>query len=134
MRRLVLVTARALLVAAFAATVWYGLYPGQEHPSVLPWDKAEHFLAFAALTVTLAMAFPRIPMPWLVGGLILACGVLEAAQALPIVARDAELSDWLTGVLAVVCVAAPLALLRVRERLLDPERPDGAAKLRSKEA
>lgn len=66
----------ALLLAAVIA--WGSLMPASELPEDLPWDKANHLLAYAGLAALVALACDRA---WLSVGLAVGYGVLiELAQ------------------------------------------------------
>ena len=79
-------------------------------PSLIPWDKAKHFIAFYVLAGLGAAALPRRPL-W-APALFLAVygGAIEGLQALPIIGRDAEWADWLTDLIAVGACYGPLLL------------------------
>jgi hypothetical protein len=83
----------------------------------LPWDKAEHFVAFYALTAIAAFAFPRRSLAKLALLLCAFGGSIELVQALPLVHRDAEWGDWLADSVAIVSVLLPMALERWRVRI-----------------
>lgn len=74
------------------------------------WDKAEHFTAFYVLTVLAAAAFPRRPLWAIAAGLSLVGAGIEVVQALPFVARDSDVWDWVADTLAIGAVLLPIAL------------------------
>lgn len=115
-------TARILLLVCVGMTLWYGLYPGPQHPRLFAWDKAEHFFSFGALTAVLLVALPRVPASRLVAGLIVVGAGLELAQATPLVGREAALGDWLAEAAGVVIAAAPM-MMGLRRALVAPEGP-----------
>lgn len=102
----------ALLVAFTAAVV-----PGQDAPEVLPWDKAQHFLAFYVLAFLAAAAYPRSGL-LRIGAALSAFGALiEFVQMIPALHRDAEFFDWLADTVAVLAALAPVSLVSARKWL-----------------
>jgi len=119
MRSLILL-ARAALAAACLVTLFAALTPPDEHPlQVLPWEKANHVLAFAVLAVLGVVAAPRLPLPAL--GLLLVGlgGLIELLQALPMVHRDPAVRDVVIDTAAVAAVLVPIGLARWRSRAED---------------
>ena len=116
MTRLLLLCRLAFFGAA-AFTFAMAVAPPGAGPELLPWDKAQHFLAFYVLAVLGAAAFPRQAL--LAPALALAAfgGMIELVQALPFVGRDAEVGDWAADVVGVLFALAPLALGRWRARV-----------------
>jgi hypothetical protein len=80
------------------------------------WDKAEHFTAFYILTVLAAAAFPRRPLLSIAIALSLLGASIEMIQALPFIARDSDVRDWLADSVAIAAAFLPLSLPRWRER------------------
>ena len=106
--------AQAGFWAAAAATFAGAVTPPDLGVKLLPWDKAEHFLAFYALMTIALLAFPRRPplgIALLLSGF---GGLIELVQALPFVHRDAEWGDWLADSAAIGAVLLPMALQRWR--------------------
>ncbi len=116
-----LVGARVALGLCAILTGWGAFSPpGVPHPHLLPWDKAEHFSAFFALTACALVAFPRVRISWLAGALS-GCGALiELVQALPFVRRDADVKDWLADTVSVGAVVGVVAAARLRRMLSEP--------------
>ncbi len=116
MARLLLCFRLALLGAALF-TFAMAVAPPGAGPELLPWDKAQHFLAFYVLAVLGAAAFPRqaILIPAL--ALVAFGGLIELVQALPFVGRDAEVGDWLADGVGVLFALAPLGLARWRAQV-----------------
>ncbi len=84
--------------------------PAHSAPSLLPWDKAQHFLAFYVLTVVAGAAFARSPIV-LIGALMIGFGgAIELVQAIPFVHRDAEWGDLFADTVGVLAAALPLVL------------------------
>lgn len=123
MNRLVLIAARAALLACALLTAWGAFaQPGQLHPHLFPWDKAEHFSAFFALTACALAAFPRVAIGW-IAGVLSACGALiELIQGLPFVHRDMDPKDWVADTLAILAVVGVVIVARVRRRLAEGAR------------
>lgn len=112
--------ARIGLAIALAITLVLAFAPPSPGPGLLPWDKAEHFLAFYVLTGLSAAAFPggRI---WIVVAAMLALGAgIEIVQGLPFVHRDADVHDWLADGVGVVFALAPMLLSRWRREAGGP--------------
>lgn len=107
--------ARLAFFAALAFTFYSAVIPPREAVQLVPWDKAEHFIAFYALAGLGCAAFPRAN-PWFIAALLSAFGALiEVVQGLPIVNRDSDFWDWVADTLAVAAALAPLLLARWRE-------------------
>lgn len=109
--------ARAVLLAATAVTLWFAFVSPGSGPSLLPWDKAQHVLAFVTLTTLALIAFPRVRAAWLGLGLGLFGALIEIVQATPWVHRDGDVWDWVADALAVLAVIAVMAAARLRARL-----------------
>jgi hypothetical protein len=107
--------ARAAFVVACAFTLFVALTPPEAHPlQILPWEKANHLLAFCALAMLGVIAAPRLPLLAMAAGLVGVGALIELLQALPIIHRDPALSDVGIDAAAIVVVLAPVALLRWR--------------------
>ncbi len=97
--------------AALLFTFYSAVIPPQKAVQLVPWDKAEHFIAFYALTGLAAAAFPRRPL-LLVAALLSGFGALiEFVQGLPIVHRDRDFWDWVADTLAILAALAPMLLV-----------------------
>jgi multisubunit Na+/H+ antiporter MnhF subunit len=105
---------RIAQVAFFAAlifTFYSAVIPPQEALQLVPWDKAEHFIAFYALTGLAVAAFPRRNL-FLVAGLLSFFGALiEFVQGLAIVHRDRDFWDWVADTIAIAAALAPMILV-----------------------
>ena len=78
---------------------------------LVPWDKAEHFIAFYALTGLGVAAFPRHQL-WVIGVLLSSLGALiEFVQGLSIVHRDRDFWDWVADTLAIIAALSPMLLV-----------------------
>ncbi len=124
MDRAVLIVARVALACCVLLTGWGAFSPpAVVHPHLFPWDKAEHFSAFFALTACALAAFPRVGIAW-IGLAVSASGALvELIQGLPFVHRDMDAKDWVADTLAVLAVVGVVIVARVRRRLA--EHADG---------
>jgi VanZ family protein len=118
LERKLLTGARVALVLCAVLTGWGAFTPpGVPRLHLFPWDKAEHFSAFFALTACALAAFPRVAIVWIAVALS-GCGALiELIQALPFVNRDADVKDWVADTLAVGAVAGVVVAARLRRRL-----------------
>lgn len=107
----------ARLVAALAtvATLWLAFEPPGDGPGLIPWDKAGHFLSFYVLTLLYLLAAPRAPRWAILGGLVLAGGLIEIVQGQ--VGRNAEWADWLADIAGIACAALPVWLEDLRRRM-----------------
>ena len=105
---------RLAQVAFFAAlifTFYSAVIPPQKAVQLVPWDKAEHFLAFYALTGLGAAAFPRRNL-FVIAALLSAFGAfIEFVQGLSIVHRDRDFWDWLADTVAIAMALAPMILV-----------------------
>jgi hypothetical protein len=100
--------------AATLATFLMAVLPLKHGASLLPWDKAQHFLAFYALMLLALGAFPRLN-PLLIAAALSGFGALiEFVQGLAFVHRDRDVLDWLADTLALAAVLAPLYVARWR--------------------
>jgi VanZ family protein len=114
---LVLIAARIAFVVALAFAGYAAFAPAREAPQLLPWDKAEHFIAFYALTGLCCAAFPRLHLA-VIAGLMSAMGAgIEFIQATPLVARDASVWDWVADTLAIGAALAPMVAPALRRWL-----------------
>ena len=80
----------------------------------MPWDKARHFSAFAVMTTSAILAFPRTRLAVIAGLLSLAGAGIEVIQALPIVNRDADVWDWVADSVAILMVMTVIVAARLR--------------------
>ena len=122
MPRVLLIAARVALAFCVLLTGWGAFSPaGTVHPHLFPWDKAEHFSAFFALTACALAAFPRVGIAW-IGLAVSASGAMvELIQGLPFVHRDMDVKDWVADTIAVLAVVGVVIIARVRRNLA--ERP-----------
>lgn len=115
-RRVLKISTLVLLakIAFFSAlifTFYSAVIPPQRALQLVPWDKAEHFLAFYGLTGLAAAAFPRRNL-LLIAALLSGFGALiEYVQGLPIVHRDRDFWDWVADTIAIGAALAPMLLV-----------------------
>lgn len=105
---------RAAQFAFFAAlifTFYSAVIPPEHALHLVPWDKAEHFIAFYALTGLAGAAFPRTHL-WFIAAVLSAFGALiEYVQGLPLVHRDRDFWDWVADTTAIAAALAPMLLV-----------------------
>jgi VanZ family protein len=97
-----------------AVVTLLALMPGTSVPSALQfWDKAQHSIAFAVLSITGCMAYPlRVRLIFV--GLLSHGALIEVMQGTLTTARVGDLSDWLAdGIGVVLGVSLYLAALSV---------------------
>ncbi len=118
MKRLILIGARVALAVSALLTAWGAFAPARApRPHLFPWDKAEHFSAFFALTACALAAFPKVRIVWIALALS-ACGALvELIQGLPFVHRDMDVHDWVADTIAILAVVGVVIVARIRRSL-----------------
>lgn len=103
---------RGVFFAAAAFALVMALLPKPPSLPLSPGDKVLHMLAFATLGALAAIGWHKAPVLWLFGGLAAFGGFIEIAQAIPMLHRDAQWSDWFAdmaaGLLALTLVRAVL--------------------------
>ncbi len=103
--------AKCAFFGALAFTFYSAVVPPSHAVQLVPWDKAEHFIAFYGLTGLAVAAFPRARL-WLIAAFLSAFGALiEVVQGLPIVHRDRDFWDWVADTIAIVAALAPMLLV-----------------------
>ena len=103
--------AKVVFFAALLFTFYSAVIPPQQAVQLVPWDKAEHFIAFYGLTGLAAAAFPRrnlIIIAMLLSGF---GAFIEFVQGLPMVNRDRDVWDWVADSIAIVAALSPMALV-----------------------
>lgn len=98
--------------AALASTFVGALLPSTYVAHISRWDKLEHFLAFVVLTTLGSVAFPRRSAISIAAALSLFGALIELAQGLPMIGRDADVFDWLADTLAIAATFAIIAAVR----------------------
>lgn len=109
--------ARLVFFAALAFTCYSAVIPPHYALQLVPWDKAEHFIAFYALTGLAAAAYPKRNL--LVSAALLSAfgALIELVQRLPIVHRDCDIWDWVADTLAISAALAPMLLVWWRRQV-----------------
>ena len=110
---------RLAQVAFFSAllfTFYSAVIPPALALQLVPWDKAEHFIAFYALTGLAASAFPRRNLFAIAVSLSAFGALIELVQGTPIVHRDMDFWDWVADTLAIGAALAPMLLVWWRGR------------------
>jgi hypothetical protein len=103
--------AQIAFFSALIFTFYSAIIPPVKALHLVPWDKAEHFIAFYALTGLAAAAFPRRNL-MVIAALLSAFGALiEFVQGLPVVHRDRDFWDWVADTLAIIGALAPMLLV-----------------------
>jgi len=81
---------RCLACLLIIIVAWLAFKPSTGSNEGLPWDKANHALAFLVLTVVVARGWPGLSA-WRLGLMMLAAGAaIEVIQAIPLIGRDAD--------------------------------------------
>jgi hypothetical protein len=106
-----IVLARIAFVAALLFTLYSAVIPPQRALQLVPWDKAEHFIAFYALTGLAVAAFPKSNLCVIAGLLSLFGALIEIVQGLDLVHRDRDFWDWVADSLAIGAALAPMLLV-----------------------
>jgi hypothetical protein len=103
--------AQVAFFTALIFTFYSAVIPPKQALQLAPWDKAEHFMAFYALTGLAVAAFPRRNL-FVVSALLSAFGALiEFVQGLDIVHRDRDFWDWVADTIAIIAALAPMLLV-----------------------
>ena len=103
--------ARAVFFAALIFTCYSAVVPPARALQLVPWDKAEHFIAFYTLTGLGVAAFPRRQL-WIIGVLLSTLGaMIEFVQGLSIVHRDRDFWDWVADTTAIFAALSPMLLV-----------------------
>jgi hypothetical protein len=103
--------ARGAFFAALLFTFYSAVIPPSHALQLVPWDKAEHFIAFYTLTGLAAAAFPRANL-LLIAALLSGFGAtIEIVQGTPIVHRDMDFWDWVADTIAISAALAPMLLV-----------------------
>ncbi|WP_420479182.1 hypothetical protein [Brevundimonas sp. FT23028] len=106
------------LVAIFTLVVaWFAFTPATGVESGLPWDKANHALAFLVWTLLVGCGWPRAGVVR-VGAVMLGLGIgIELIQGLPAVGRDADGLDVVADMVGFAAGWGLLAAAGLRRRL-----------------
>ena len=103
--------AKAAFFAALLVTFYCAVIPPKQAAELVPWDKAEHFIAFYGLTGLAAAAFPKRNL-FAIAVLLSGFGAfIEFVQGLPMVSRDRDIWDWVADTIAIVAALSPMLLV-----------------------
>jgi hypothetical protein len=108
---LLLRLAQAAFFAALIFTFYSAVIPPSHAVQLVPWDKAEHFIAFYALTGLAVAAFPKSNLSLIAGLLSLFGALIEMVQGTALVHRDRDPWDWVADSLAIGAALAPMLLV-----------------------
>jgi hypothetical protein len=100
----VTLAARLVLVVVALLTAAFAFAPPSSGAHLFPWDKADHFCAFFAITTAAVVAFPRASLLVIAAAVSAAGAGIELIQALPFVARDCDVMDWMAENAAIAAV------------------------------
>lgn len=103
--------ARSAFFAALVFTSISAVMPPRHALQLVPWDKAEHFIAFYVLTVLAAAAFPKRNVLAIAAWLSGFGALIEFVQGLAIVSRDRDFWDWVADTIAIAAALAPMLLV-----------------------
>jgi VanZ family protein len=81
-----------------------------------PSDKALHVLAFLVLAGLAAIAYPRARLVLLFLGLTICGGMIELAQTIPELGREASVADWLADLAAAAAMLLVVRVVRIWRR------------------
>jgi len=103
--------AKLAFFSALIFTFYSAVIPPEHALQLVPWDKAEHFIAFYGLTGLAVAAFPRYNL-FFIAALLSSFGALiEFVQGLSIVHRDRDFWDWVADTLAIIAALSPMILV-----------------------
>jgi len=103
--------AKVAFFSALVFTFYSAVIPPQHALELVPWDKAEHFIAFYGLTGLAVAAFPRHKI-FVIAALLSGFGAfIEFVQGLPVVHRDRDFWDWVADTLAIIAALSPMILV-----------------------
>jgi hypothetical protein len=108
--------AQVTFVSALIFTFVCAVLPPAHAIQLVPWDKAEHFIAFYTLTGLAAAAFPHRGLLAVAVSLSAFGALIEIVQGMPIVHRDMDFWDWVADTLAIGAALAPMLLAWWRGR------------------
>jgi len=103
--------AKVAFFCALIFTFYSAVIPPEHALQLVPWDKAEHFIAFYGLTGLAVAAFPRYNL-FVIAALMSSFGALiEFVQGLAIVHRDRDFWDWVADTVAIIAALSPMILV-----------------------
>jgi hypothetical protein len=103
--------AKIAFFAALLFTFYSAVIPPKHALQLVPWDKAEHFIAFYGLTGLAAAAFPKRNVIFIAVLLSGFGAFIEFVQGLHIVHRDRDFWDWVADTIAIVAALSPMMLV-----------------------
>jgi hypothetical protein len=107
--------AKLAFFAALLFTFYSAVIPPQHALHLVPWDKAEHFIAFYGLTGLAAAAFPKRNL-FVIAAMLSGFGAfIEFVQGLAVVHRDRDFWDWVADTIAITAALAPMLLVWWRD-------------------
>ncbi len=109
--RFLLRLAQVAFFSALLFTFYSAVVPPSHALQLVPWDKAEHFIAFYVLTGLAASAFPRRRILAIAVSLSAFGALIEIVQGTSIVHRDMDFWDWVADTLAISAALAPMLLV-----------------------
>ncbi|MEM9938468.1 MAG: hypothetical protein AAF768_06440 [Pseudomonadota bacterium] len=89
---------------------------------LVPWDKAQHFIAYYVLGGVALVAFPRLPAVVLLLLLFTQSALVEAAQ--PYFARDRDIWDLVANSAGLIGIYAPVVIIRLRWHIFSKGQTD----------
>ena len=120
LQRSLILAARVALALCLVFTFVGAFGPPGIGPGLFPWDKANHFCAFFAITAAAILALPRLGLIWIGAGASALGAAIELLQALPFIGRDSDFWDWAADDAGIVAVLAVVALANFRRSVSDP--------------
>src|ERR1700761_9151525 len=102
--KVLLAAARLGLVGCALITAAFAFAPPRSGAHLFPWDKADHFSAFFAITTAGIVAFPRVRLVWIALVVSAAGAAIELVQGLSWVGRDCDVWDWVAENVAIGAV------------------------------
>jgi hypothetical protein len=109
--RILLRLAQITFFSALLFTFYCAVIPANRAIHLVPWDKAEHFIAFYTLAGLAAAAFPRRSLLAIAASLSAFGALIEIVQGTSIVHRDMDFRDWVADTLAIAAALAPMLLV-----------------------
>ena len=95
---------RITLVGVGLSLLVFANLTGEAASAGFPWDKLNHFIAFAVLSVLTVIAFPHAHRVRLLSALLLFNAGIEMSQLLMGQGRQPDVMDWAAGALATLGV------------------------------
>jgi len=130
MQKLWLRSLRPLFWGALLFSYVCAVMPDEGAPSFGEGDKTDHVMAFLVLTLLASMAYPRRSRGTIGVGLSFYGAFIEFSQAMPIVGRDADVTDWIADTAAIIVgIVIGVVLRRVLPGLFFVDRPPGVDRL-----